>query len=429
MADSNNVYKRITNWNMQIIQPINELAENPPDGCDPVNTLDEAEKDHLWMKQDIIDVQDKLMEICPDNNFTELETPQLVTVILIQEIEDAIDHGWCLECDITTIEWELGSWSAIRESGTSDIKHCCNIEIEYKYFLWYYTGWDWYKYTSPYYDTWIYSDSNTALMQIIQDTYWQATYASVEWAKERQKELTQQAIVEQKAEELKSKRATLEILQLQLAACTENCGSIQIEINQIEDEISQLEDEIQEAKQKRDEAKAEAENQSTIADTAAAANWGALSGLKSWDPNTFNIQHLIGGISSEWGVGKYPSFYYRISTWGVGYERSSGLPGTIPSTGNAISGKFTHNGLPYAKSGSLIWSSYWVKRWQIKHCCGMWDVIALGCIYGECEDYGDEQESTSDLPSTQWENATLKLKAGYTPGTKPTEDYNPDPDA
>lgn len=95
MANSDSVYKRITNWNEEIIQPINELVINPPEGCGALTELPEAEENHLWMKQDIIDVQNKLKEICHDTIFTDLETPQLITVILIEEIEDAIERGWC----------------------------------------------------------------------------------------------------------------------------------------------------------------------------------------------------------------------------------------------------------------------------------------------------------------------------------------------
>lgn len=434
MADSSSVYKRIIDWNVQIIQPINELATNPPDGCDPLSPLPEAEKDHLWMKQDVINVQDKLMEICPDNDFTELETPQLITVILIEEIENAIAIGWCAECSEgepcrrEPEDWALGSWTVQKDSGTGLATQCCGIEIEFKDFLSGYTGWDVYRYTSPHYDVMQYADSNNQNWNVAQDTYLEARRASINWAGERRDELLQQRIVEQKAEELRGKRETLNILQAQLAACTANCDSIQTQIDQIEQEISILEDEIQEAKQKRDEYKQKAEDYSAEADAAATTNWSAIAALKSWDIRTINIvSDLISGIRSEWGMCEYP-FNYRISTWGVGYTKWYAFAPSLPFTGNSITGTFTPSGLPYTKGGPLVWGGNWYKQWQVKHCCGVWDMLQGLCAVGECLDWVDD-EKKSDLPTTHSEGDKLELKAGITHGTRPAEDYNPDPDA
>ncbi|GAF90685.1 unnamed protein product, partial [marine sediment metagenome] len=73
MVTTNSPYTRTTwvesfAWN-EIIQEVNELAENPNEGCDPLETLEEVEEDYIWNKRDIENVQNKLIEICPSNEF------------------------------------------------------------------------------------------------------------------------------------------------------------------------------------------------------------------------------------------------------------------------------------------------------------------------------------------------------------------------
>ena len=74
-------------WN-DIIRQVNDLAENPPDGCEPADTLEEVEAPHKWSKDDIQQVQDKLTEICKDNSFSDI--PDLWKQDTIDEINDAI---------------------------------------------------------------------------------------------------------------------------------------------------------------------------------------------------------------------------------------------------------------------------------------------------------------------------------------------------
>ena len=76
---------------MNIIRQINDLAENPPDGCESVDTLEEVEAPHKWSKDDIQQVQDKLTEICKDNSFSDI--PDLWKQDTIDEINDAISQG------------------------------------------------------------------------------------------------------------------------------------------------------------------------------------------------------------------------------------------------------------------------------------------------------------------------------------------------
>jgi len=84
-------------WN-KIIQRINDLAQNPPGGCEPVDVLPEVEKNHIWTRTDVTDVQDKLIEICKDNTDTFTAELRLWTQDIIDEINEAIDRGWC-DCE------------------------------------------------------------------------------------------------------------------------------------------------------------------------------------------------------------------------------------------------------------------------------------------------------------------------------------------
>jgi len=104
------VYTR-DDWN-DIIQQVNDLAVNPDEGCDPVATLPEVDPDHIWTKDDITQVRDKLTEICSDNTFSaEL---RLWAQEIIDEINDAIAQGWC-DCEVCEL-CEFGyeqSWNLL----------------------------------------------------------------------------------------------------------------------------------------------------------------------------------------------------------------------------------------------------------------------------------------------------------------------------
>lgn len=88
------VWKR-DDWN-DIIRQVNELAQNPDAGCDPVEPLEEVEASHRWSKSDIRQVQNKLKEICDENEFDDV--PNLWKQRTVDEINEAIARGWC-NCD------------------------------------------------------------------------------------------------------------------------------------------------------------------------------------------------------------------------------------------------------------------------------------------------------------------------------------------
>jgi hypothetical protein len=89
------VLKR-SDWN-DIIQQVNDLSSNPDAGCDPIEPpLEEVGPDHKWSKTDISTVQDRLKEICEENEFDEI--PDLWKQRTIDEINEAIARGWC-DCE------------------------------------------------------------------------------------------------------------------------------------------------------------------------------------------------------------------------------------------------------------------------------------------------------------------------------------------
>lgn len=84
-------------WN-SLLGRINNLASWPPEGCDPIAQLPLVTSPHKWTVQDITAAQNKLKEICSDNTFT---TPVPGAPggkwrkLYIDELEAAIDNGWC----------------------------------------------------------------------------------------------------------------------------------------------------------------------------------------------------------------------------------------------------------------------------------------------------------------------------------------------
>lgn len=91
-------------WN-ELIRRINDLAQNPDSGCDPVEPLEEVGPNHKWSKSDIQATRDKLLEICADNEFAAM--PAKWTQSIIEEINVAIEAGWC-GCDDSVLELSVG---------------------------------------------------------------------------------------------------------------------------------------------------------------------------------------------------------------------------------------------------------------------------------------------------------------------------------
>jgi len=83
------------NWN-DLLQRINNLAQNPPDGCSAPAKLTPVDPGHIWTKTDISKAQNVLKAVCKDNTFAAPEdTPDLWLQKTLDDITAAINKGWC----------------------------------------------------------------------------------------------------------------------------------------------------------------------------------------------------------------------------------------------------------------------------------------------------------------------------------------------
>jgi hypothetical protein len=83
----------LAGWN-EILTRINNLAANPPEGCDALATIDLVFDPHKWSTNDIQVARNKLTAICSDNAFPSSDSGRWLASI-IDELNDAIDAGWC----------------------------------------------------------------------------------------------------------------------------------------------------------------------------------------------------------------------------------------------------------------------------------------------------------------------------------------------
>lgn len=103
MASSNEPYSR-QEWN-DLVAQINDLAQNPDNGCDPTGTLNVVDECHRLAKDDITAAQNILMQICDENSFSDVS--DFWKVSDIQELEDAAGNGWC-NCDEDECPYYIG---------------------------------------------------------------------------------------------------------------------------------------------------------------------------------------------------------------------------------------------------------------------------------------------------------------------------------
>jgi hypothetical protein len=125
MVSTETPYKRIDDWNA-LIKKINEECENPPEGqsCEPLEPLEEAPPNHIWTRQDIEKVRDKLKELCKDVTF-DAELDKWIKKIH-DELEEALEQAWCDcecmdPCDNASKEPETIFIGTITTSGCGDI--------------------------------------------------------------------------------------------------------------------------------------------------------------------------------------------------------------------------------------------------------------------------------------------------------------------
>ena len=73
---------------------INDLATEPPAGCNALSEVSLVSARHIWKASDITAARDKLTEICSNNLFpTPIDGKWLEEIIT--ELEAAIENGWC----------------------------------------------------------------------------------------------------------------------------------------------------------------------------------------------------------------------------------------------------------------------------------------------------------------------------------------------
>ncbi len=84
----------IDNWN-HLIQDINNILQNPPEGsdCEPIDVLPEVSDPHKWSQRDITNARDALQQTCPEISFSTDIVKWKAEII--DEIESQMDQAWC----------------------------------------------------------------------------------------------------------------------------------------------------------------------------------------------------------------------------------------------------------------------------------------------------------------------------------------------
>jgi hypothetical protein len=95
MANSNEPYRRLgTNSWQELLDQVNTVLQNPPEGCDPIATIAGPDPDHKWSKADITEVHDRL-DTMPGDCFTFQPLPDKWKVSIITDIEGQLSNAWC----------------------------------------------------------------------------------------------------------------------------------------------------------------------------------------------------------------------------------------------------------------------------------------------------------------------------------------------
>jgi hypothetical protein len=343
-------------WNEEIIQPINSLCENPPDGCDSLDPLNEAEEHHIWTKKDVQEVHDKLEELCEDNEFEDLETPQLNYKKLITEILEAIQAGWC-GCEPEEIE--LGTYHTQTFQYTDNDTNCCGNTIDI-------TGGFGFcqfirstTYHAPYQDIWVADDTFETRIQERRDKFSEAKSETILWTEDREQELLAERFAKQLRTDLANAQEALDNAQNALDACTVDCDDEQAAVDYWQDQVNYIQGELDTAEAERDSAKENAEEHLSKANAAATRNWELMTSVQYLDatrfedgvrkypidfmPNTLDLISVSSISNKEWGLGPYPfdwtmattvvsrervqkGIYYVKSSWLKFYYTPSGLP-------------------------------------------------------------------------------------------------------
>lgn len=98
MANTNEPFRRIgsNSWE-ELLTKVNEVFQDPPDGCDPIDEIETPEECHRWAKEDIQEVHDKMNEM-PGDCFEFEPIPDLWKKSIIDNIEEQLENAWC-DCE------------------------------------------------------------------------------------------------------------------------------------------------------------------------------------------------------------------------------------------------------------------------------------------------------------------------------------------
>jgi hypothetical protein len=98
MANTSEPYRRVgsNSWE-ELLTQVNDVLENPDGGCDPLEPIETPEDPHLWAKEDIQEVHNRLNEM-PGDCFEFAEIPDLWKLSIIEDIEGQLENAWC-DCE------------------------------------------------------------------------------------------------------------------------------------------------------------------------------------------------------------------------------------------------------------------------------------------------------------------------------------------
>jgi hypothetical protein len=356
-ADNNFPFSRKM-WNEEIIQPINALCENPPDGCDELSPLDEAEKDHIWTKKDVQDVHDKLEELCEDNDFDDLDTPQLDLKTIIEEILDAIQEGWC-NCEPEEIE--LGTFYTQTFQYTDDSVNCCGVTVETLGGFGFCRFTRFTTYHAPYQDIWVTDAALPSQLTERSDKFTEAKNETSAWTTDRETELTAERLAKQLRTDLANAEEALQNAQNALDACVVNCSDEQDAVDYWQSQVDSIQSDLDAQEAIRDEAKTNAEEHLSKADAAATRNWELMNSLQylnavrleggvtkypiDFMPGTIDLISISDISNKPWGLGPYPFNWVAAKTV-VSYERIQ--RGFFYGMRAFIEFRYSPSGIPFA---------------------------------------------------------------------------------
>ena len=322
----------LNDWN-NIIQQVNDLAQNPEQGCDPVSPLESVDPPHKWSKADIQQVQDKLREICDENQFGDI--PDKWKQSIIDEINDAIARGWCKECCEEPCD---DAGEEIEQSEVVDATGCY---------------WDSPNCAQLPPDPW---DNWPSIKQQALELGFQAASASFDFSDF----YAYYCSADKECQALEDKIET----QQQIVASACGGGGDPAACAAAQATLAQYQDMLQMYQEQRDSWQSQAEDARSQADALAQQQAALLEGFTT--PDTRNMYHLVTGLNHPWSGIDCQKIHGDTGPARCMFRWSmSWLPEGSQNWGWAASGMFTPNGIPYATYVYYINAGIYIAA-----CCG-----------------------------------------------------------